>query len=236
MWDTFFEAVRFKEAVAWFRSRVPMTDAEYKALTKAAQLRAFTVAGVAQLDLVSDVWEALEKAVSAGTTLQDFKKTVGERLATAWGGKDPHRLEIIFRTNVQSAYSAGRYEQMTHPDVLTDRPVWMFDAVFDSRTSPICKECDNVRLPAGHPWWKTHIPPLHFGCRSAVTTMSAEEADESGGLSQPPNTNADQGFGAPATSGKDWQPDKKDYPPELWNAYEASHRPKASKRSGRATP
>jgi SPP1 gp7 family putative phage head morphogenesis protein len=224
MWDTFFESTRFAEAVAWFRTRVPMNDDDFRELTGDARAQAFFVSGVAQLDLVTDVWEALDKALVLGTTLQDFKKSVGERLASEWGGSNPRRLETVFRTNVQKAYSAGRFEQMTQPDILEDRPVWMFDAVYDSRTSAVCKECDNVRLPADHAWWKSHIPPLHFSCRSAITTLSSEEAAEVGGLSQPPSSSADNGFGATPGSAEDWRPSKSDYPEPLWNAFAARNR------------
>jgi SPP1 gp7 family putative phage head morphogenesis protein len=43
-----------------------------------------------------------------------------------------------------------------------------FVARIDDRTSDICRECNGTRLPAGHPWWRTHTPPLHPHCRSTV--------------------------------------------------------------------
>lgn len=44
---------------------------------------AFTVADVAQLDMVVDVYEAIERAVAHGTTLDDFKADVGKSLEEA---------------------------------------------------------------------------------------------------------------------------------------------------------
>ncbi len=233
MWDTFFDTARFAEAVDWFRERVPIADDEWASLQRSARERAFLISGVTQLEVVTEVWEALERALESGTSFQDFKKVVRERLASAWGGDNPNRIETIFRTNVQSAYSAGRYEQMTHPDVLGDRPVWMYDAIYDSRTSAICKECDNVRLPADDPWWSTHIPPLHFNCRSVITTLTEQETRDAGGFSRAPTVQADESFGSAPGSGNEWTPDEKDYPPDLWNLFEKSHRAQA-KRSASA--
>ena len=47
-------------------------------------------------------------------------------------GKKPTRKQkirlgqagLIFRTNIQTAYNVGHYEQMTDPGVMKLRPVW----------------------------------------------------------------------------------------------------------------
>lgn len=220
-WQVAASPKKFDEAIEAFRKRVPMTDKEFSALSAAAKKKAFRVAGVAQLDLVTDVWRAIDKAVAEGTSFADFKKTVGERVTAAWGGtvdSPGHRLETIFRTNVQTAYSHGRWEQLTDPDTMESHPVWMFDAVLDDRTTDICEECDGTTLPADHGWWGQHNPPLHFSCRSGIIPMTASDAD-AGMTEKAPRTKADDGFGAPPED-SDWVPSKSDYPSELWDAKE----------------
>ena len=198
VWDVSDDPVDFDEAVAWFRKRVKMTRAQRDALEEKAKRQAFFVSGVAQLDIVTDAWKALDKALKDGTPLEDFKKAIGPKLEAAWGGSvaDPgHRLETIFRNNVQAAYSAGRYEQATNESVLEDRPVWMFDAILDGRETTVCRECDGTKLPADHEWWKTRVPPLHHRCRSTIITLTEEEAGE---LTKKPTTaKAQDGFGLP---------------------------------------
>lgn len=222
MWPSGFEKVPFEEAIAFFREKLQLSDDDYEALSETAKARAFAVAGVAQLSLVADVWRELEKAIEQGTTLEAFKAKVQEKLEASWKGtvKNPAaRVETIFRTNVQGAYSAGRHEQATDPDIIDGRPYWMFDAILDDRTTKTCRECDGTILPADDPWWQGHIPPLHFNCRSTIITLTPEQAREKGVSKKAPAARAAEGFGAPPTN-EPYEPDEADFPPELWTEFE----------------
>ena len=207
----------FDEAVAWHRERLPITDDEFHELEAEAALRSFTVAGVSQLDLVTDVWEAVDRAVANGESLEDFQERVSDKLTAAWGKEDPYRIDTIYRTNLQQSYMAGRYEQMTHPAVAEARPFWRFSAIDDERTCPICGPCDGVVLSADHPWWKTHYPLLHFRCRCHAVTLSAREAE---GLvtEDVPSVAALEGFGGPPAN-EPYEPDLGEYPAALATAY-----------------
>jgi SPP1 gp7 family putative phage head morphogenesis protein len=207
--------------VTWFRDRLVMTDDEFQSIETASHATAFTVAGVAQLDLVTQVWEAADRAVAQGETLESFQKSMGAKLAAAWGKDMPWRVETIYRTNVQSAYSRGRWLQMNHPAVLRARPWRKFSAIMDSRTSPICGPCDGVVRAADDPWWQQHVPPLHHNCRSHLVTLSDEEAKAEGVSKDTPNVDADVGFGeAPSPVPRAaWQPDLSQYPSVLAHVY-----------------
>jgi hypothetical protein len=185
-----------EEAIAWFRARVPVTKPEWRKLEDRARRRAFTVAGVAQLDLISEVWEAIDRAVANGETLDDFRRAVGPKLASAWGGANPYRVETIYRTNVQMAYQAGRFKQLTEPAVLKGRPFWIFDSVLDANTTKeICLPRNGTVLPAEHEWWLTNYPPLHFRCRSGVRSLTRKQAEERGITETPSDAKPAAGFG-----------------------------------------
>jgi SPP1 gp7 family putative phage head morphogenesis protein len=209
----------FDEAVRWFRERVLMTDEEFLALEGASHQTAFTIAGTAQLDLVTEVWERADAAVAQGESLESFQEAVGDKLAAAWGQDMPWRVETIYRTNVQRAYAAGRYEQMTHPAVKSARPYWRFSAVMDSRTTEVCQQCDGVVIAADDPWWRGHYAPLHFNCRSHAVTLSEEEAQAEGITRSPPTAQAMEGFGQPPSVPGDVEPDLVEYPAALGEAY-----------------
>lgn len=194
----------FPEAVAWFRARVPMTEEAFGELSARAQEKAFTVANVAQLDVVTDAWEALDKAIDEGTDLREFVADVGAQLEQAWGGEDPARLESMFRTNVQFAYAAGRTIMQDDPAIKEARPFKRFMAVLDSRTSEICSERDGTVLPADDPFWDSNNPPLHRGCRSTIITLDPEQAQEFGVDNAPPDApDVQDGFGNPLA---EWTP------------------------------
>jgi SPP1 gp7 family putative phage head morphogenesis protein len=221
MWDVSFDPVDAEEAIAWFGERLAMTRDELAIVADEIAKRAFFVSGVTQLDIVTQAWEAFDAALKNGTTLEQFKADVGDELERAWQGSvhaPAWRLETIFRTNTQSAYVAGRYKQATDPEVIADRPWWRFDAVLDDRVTTTCLKCNGTVLPADSSWWKSHLPPLHFNCRSHFIALTPTQAKELGITKRPPKVDADQGFGA-APGKDDWTPMRSDYPRELWSVF-----------------
>jgi SPP1 gp7 family putative phage head morphogenesis protein len=212
-----------KEAIAYFRKRVPLTDDDWSKLAEKNHHQAFRVAGVADLDVITDVWDALDNSLEKGEDFEAFKERVTDELERAWGGTVSNpgwRIETIFRTNLQSSYAAGRYQQATHPDTLKDRPYWMLDVVEDDRTSDICADLDEEiggkAIPADDPIWQKAYPPNHHACRSQVITLTEEEAREQGLLEDVPDPDeieVDEDFAKLPDDG--WEPDPDDYPDEL---------------------
>jgi SPP1 gp7 family putative phage head morphogenesis protein len=211
-WPIGLEDVDFVRAIDFHLKKVPITPDAWKALYPPLRSRAFTVSAVQNLDVVTDAWRAIDKAVADGTTLEDFKKAVKGPLTDAWGGtvkRPAHRIETIYRTNVQGAYAAGRHAELTDPAVLEDQPYWQFDAIMDNRTSPVCKAAHGTVLPADDKWWATHNPPCHFNCRSTVIPMTGDEAKAAGVTETPTTEKAGDGFGEPPDLGDDaWVADK----------------------------
>jgi SPP1 gp7 family putative phage head morphogenesis protein len=184
--------------LTWFRTKEPISAHEFYGISAKAQSKAFTVSGVTDLDIVSDVWRAIDEAVSNGETLREFQARIGDDLESQWGKENPSRLETIFRTNVQSAYSYGRYIQNNKPEVKSTHPYSRFSAVLDDRTTDECEAADGTVLPTEDPWWADHQPPLHFNCRSDVSALTEDEAKEEG-IDEKPPEGADPmpGFGSP---------------------------------------
>lgn len=205
----------FKEAVEYFRSRIPRTGYQLDSLEDVEREQAFSVAGVAKLDIVTQVWEALDRAIASGTSFDTFKKSVGKELTKAWGEERPYRVETIFRTNVQTAYNAGRWEQMTDPEVRELRPFFRYLAILDTRTTVlICRPIANTVLPQSHSFWRSHWPPLHFSCRSTILAITDEQADETGRTPRAPHVLAQEGFGKTPDQ-RGYVPDTSQAPPEL---------------------
>lgn len=200
------------------QERAVVTPEEYAALEGEVRQRAFTVAGVADLDIVTDVWEAIDAAVQNGETLEDFRERVGQKLADAWGGEEPTHLETVFRTNIQTAYSAGR--QVQNERVRETHPYIRYDVVDDENTSDICEALIGVVVPADSEFAATHHVPLHHKCRTDEVAITEDEARELGvdtdeDLQDAPD--ADDGFGEPLAG---FEPDLSTRPAELVHIYE----------------
>ena len=204
------------DALKWFLEKLSVSREVWDAMSQEARRKAFTVAGVAHADLLTQVHEAITKALKDGTGLGQFKKDVQNKLLSAWGEQVANpawRIETIFRTNMQSAYSAGRWKQLNHPTIKKVRPYMMFDAVMDNRVSHICEKLDGTVLPTEE-WEKRGLcPPLHFNCRSALRSLRKSQAlkQEKFG-EEPPDVQAQDGFGNPLD---EWKPAMSDYPDAL---------------------
>lgn len=227
VWSATAEVEKFDEAADWFRNRFPVTPALSAKLGKYAGARAWTIAGVAQLDVVLQTYESLLKAIEKGTPLKEWQDEIEDTLTKAWGHKDSGRLETIFRNATQQAYNAGRWRQMNDPVLKKLRPFVEFDGIGDERqTKDICRPIDGTIVSIDDPWIETHHPQLHHRCRSRLRSLSEQTAKERGITENPPDAKADDGFGAiPDDDAKPWKPEPKDYPKEVFQVYEQKNTP-----------
>jgi SPP1 gp7 family putative phage head morphogenesis protein len=203
------EPIRFEQAIRKFRDRVPLTREEYDDLGADAEDFGFTVGGVAQADLVQQVFDAVDDAIESGETLDDFRDRVGDELYDAWGAEDASRLETIFRTNVNQAYNDGREAMFSQEHVADIRPIWRYELIDDDALCDICAPCEDVTLPADDPWWDENRPILHPNCRCSFTALTEEEAREEGFEGDEPDVEAADGFGGDRD--EDYEPDLGDY-------------------------
>ena len=173
------EPLKPKAALKFWGLKVPITKSEFNRLSDKAKSRAFTVSGLSRLDQVTAVRTALTKCLDGGGTLADFKKQIPEIIeAQGWTGKKAHRIDNLFRTNMQSAYMAGRYEQMSKTTKL--RPFWRYLAVGDKSTRPGHVALDGKVYPADHKFWDSFYPPNGFRCRCTVQSLSARQVEKNG--------------------------------------------------------
>lgn len=170
------QGVQPDAAVEFWKQRAKLTDAEAKALGAEAKHRAFYVTGLAKHDLVQLVSDGIQSALENGETLPDFKKRIAAAIA-AQGWHD-HRVENIFRTNMQTAYSAGRYKKMQA--VKASRPYWQYLAILDKRVRPSHAVLHELVYPADHEFWASNYPPNGFRCRCGVRTLSAKQVEKQG--------------------------------------------------------
>lgn len=200
--------VQPKDAIDFFAKKSPLEKADWLLLSASARKRAFTVAWVTCTHVLQSVKDSVTKAVSDGESFASWKDRIRSDLGERWSRSNGY-LETAFRNNVQSAYAAGRYKAQTTPTILKLRPFWRLVVVFDGRTSTTCRPFVSppVVLPADHPWWATHWPPLHHMCRSTPISMSRRQAERVGIMRKAPtaSASAQDGWGSTAGLGE-WQP------------------------------
>ena len=171
----------FEEAVQYFGGKLPIPAKAFEALAAEYKSLAFTVSGYTSAEVIKKFYEELLAAVEEGTTLATFRDNMNDFLERqGLEGITPFQADNIFRTNVQTAYQAGNYKQMTEPEVLRLRPYWKYDAVEDTHTRPSHLAMNGKVFPADSPVWDTWYPPNAFRCRCTVRSLSKRQVEDRG--------------------------------------------------------
>lgn len=179
------DAIPFQEAIDFLAGKVNLPTRRYDDLKHDAHVRAFSVAGVTRDDMLADFRRAIEKARSEGTGFAEFRKDFDAIVdRTGWtfnarGSTEEERrawrARIIYTTNMRTSYMAGRYKQLTDPDVLKYRPYWQY--VHSGALHPRKQHLawDGLVLAASDPAWDVMYPPNGWGCGCDVEALSRRE-------------------------------------------------------------
>jgi SPP1 gp7 family putative phage head morphogenesis protein len=177
-----------EKALEFLQEKGLRTTRSYADMASEEHLTSFTVAKMMDMDMLGDVKKSLEAAMKAGTPFKEWVKTILPTLqAKGWLGDQANpawRLETIFRTNMQSAYAVGEWQQIKAQEEVA--PYLMYDAVDDFRVRPEHAELDGQIHPVGATFWKHYHPPNDYNCRCGVIQLSLEEIEELGLSVSPP--------------------------------------------------
>lgn len=188
----------FQAQIDYLLNKLALPTQTWTDIQGAVNDRAFIVAGASKADLLADLQQALVDSAANGGGLKafqkDFKAIVAKHGWTGWTGEgtpegEAWRARIIYQTNMATSYAAGRYQQMTDPEVLKLHPYWRYlhsDGVLHPR--PMHLAWHGLTLPADHPFWQTHFPPNGWGCQCRITSVTRKEGEASAaaGLGDPP--------------------------------------------------
>lgn len=180
----------FQEAIDFLKNKVNLPTNRYDDVMRQGQVRGFTVAGVTRDDMLSDFMAALLKARTDGTGFNEFRKdfdAIVDRTGWTFNAKGDTeeerrdwRARIIYTTNMRTSYMAGRYAQLTDPDVLKYRPYWQY--VHSGALHPRRQHLawNGLVLAASDPAWKIMYPPNGWGCGCDVKALSKRDLSRLG--------------------------------------------------------
>jgi SPP1 gp7 family putative phage head morphogenesis protein len=164
-----FLSLPFEEAIRVFLEKRLITPEEFRLLSDDARQRAFFATNLASQQLVERAYRHLLSSLENGGTLDDFASQLrDDAISLGVTPASPGYLEVVYRTNIASSYSAGRYRQVRAPAVLEARPYVEFRATMDSRTTTICESLNGLVFDQRDPSWSRLAPPNHFSCRSVI--------------------------------------------------------------------
>ena len=152
------------QALQWLQGKVPLTFAQVEGLKDAElRARAFWVAGVDQLGLLTDLQQSMADALAAGTPFDAWKSDWLNRLSAL--GVTEERLRLAFDTQVHAAYMGGRMTSLQANPLVQNLT---YVTAGDERVRPAHRILHGVTRPKADPFWSTHTPPLGFRCRCRI--------------------------------------------------------------------
>ncbi|MEA3015988.1 MAG: hypothetical protein QOI38_710 [Sphingomonadales bacterium] len=156
--------------------------------------RAFTVAKIANLDLLETIRTSFADIVHNGGTFEQWQRNLVPMLQRAgwWGrvearaltGTDepvhvgPRRLRTIYQTNMRVSRAAGQWARIQASKDAA--PYLRYVAVMDRRTRPLHRQWHGTILRVDDAWWNDHFPPCGWNCRCTVQQLSERDLERYG--------------------------------------------------------
>lgn len=206
----------FPEQLAAWRLRLARLapTSRWDDLAGAEHDRAFMVAGATKADLLADLAAAVDRAISEGRTLDEFRRDFRQIVETrgwhGWTGEgtkkgEAWRTRVIYRTNIATTYAAGRHAQL----VAGNYRFWVYRHGNSLEPRVLHLSWDGVALPPDHPFWAAHFPPNDWGCScrafGARTQAGIRRVGGDPGKTLPPGWDLrDPKTGTPPGIGKGW--------------------------------
>ena len=165
-----YGSLPFDAQLAFFRKKLAVPTRGWTDLWQPEHDHAFVVAGATKMELLTDIQEAIQKAIEKGTTLAEFRKDFDNAVAKhgwSYNGSRSWRTRVIYHTNLRSSYNAGRFTQLQR------FPYWIYHhSIASVNARPQHKAWDGLILPKEDSFWLTHYPQNGWGCNCSVTGAS----------------------------------------------------------------
>jgi SPP1 gp7 family putative phage head morphogenesis protein len=154
---------------------------------------AFSVAGVAQRDVLQLFRDELDLSLREGRSAADFAKRIRPALAAkGWWGDveitdeatgetrvtrfDQRRLQLIYDVNLRQSHAAGRWARIERNK--RRQPFVMYRTMRDERVRASHRAWDSLVLPVDDPFWRQHYPPNGWRCRCIAFALSERDIAE----------------------------------------------------------
>lgn len=195
---TSFERLPDVHAEQHFGQKSIITSAEFANFKAYQHALAFTVAGIADKDMLSEIHKAVKGAIDNGTSFNDFKKSlrpfliakgylaptlgddeqVNKELLKSYEKNLNKRLKIIYDTNKATAYAGGQWERLQR----TKRtfPYLQYCPSLSTNKRDEHKAYYGIVRHIDDPIWQSIFPPNGFGCKCYVKPLTADEARKIG--------------------------------------------------------
>lgn len=164
------QPIPFLEAIQFAVSRKIVLPDEFYKLDLNTRQMAATVSFLSSIEQVETVIKSVNKVLIDGGTFNDFKKLVAENEIIL---SEPY-LKNVFRTNIQTAYGHGRWQQQQRNKA--NRPYLMYVAINDNRVRPSHLALNRIIRHIDDPFWLKYYAPWDYMCRCTIIALTEKQA------------------------------------------------------------
>jgi hypothetical protein len=167
--------------VTWLRDRIPVAAGHYRQLRDDEYRWAMVISGVSDLQLLSDVNEAIAQQLAdpRGSDYRTFQRNLAGILDRyGWTGLNPTRRRLIWHMATGSAYADGRWYKLTDPDVLAGTGAWKWNHRWPQNPRLNHLAIDGNLYPPGTIDYDGEgYPPSEYFCHCVITMVPLSEAN-----------------------------------------------------------
>lgn len=168
-----------RQAMDWWRAKVPMLPSAFRALDAEHRARGFTVARFTCLQAVAAIAQLQAETLADGLTMAQFEDRFDDALGRyGMASSSPWHVQLVFRNNVHTAYHGGRWHQQRRPESRARRPYLLYDALDGARQTHA--EMDGRVYLVDDPIWGVWYPLNGHNCRCRVRALTAAEVAQLG--------------------------------------------------------
>ena len=170
-----------EKALAWLKERGKnlKLSIDWDELDAEAHDKAFTVAKVLSADILQLIYDYIEKAKEEGQILKKFRDELLPKLQeSGWSGATPSRLKVIYDTNMQMAYSKGKYRQQKL--IANMYPFCKYKQIQRATKRHDHSHLNGKIFKHDDPIWDLIYPPSGFGCKCSVVPIKDGSKAEQG--------------------------------------------------------
>ncbi len=180
---TAYGSLPFKEQIAFFRQKLNLPTKSYTDIQGAQHDQAFVVAGAMKADLLTDLRTSVDRVVAEGIGFEAFKadfRGIAAKHGWAYNGGANWRAQVIYETNLNQSYNAGREAQMADPALRKRRPFGLYKHYASPNERPEHVAWDGMVVALDDPWWSSHSPANGWGCKCKKFMLSARDVERRG--------------------------------------------------------
>lgn len=186
------------EAIAYFEDRYPENSRDTHLILNSYVDEAEKGERRMARALANRARDHLAEAIKNGSTLEEFAAAVRTD-AVNLGIEVPSHgyLQTVFRTQTGMAYGAGRFKQLTSPEVIAARPYVQYVTFGDSLVRPAHRKLEGTQWDSSSSAWHAIAPPNGINCRCSMVSITKEQFGGRLTKKIPQGAMPDEGFNGP---------------------------------------